>query len=165
MYRARGILTKKSRGIPFASGQDLFFFFTQQARLQVLKTFQDNKLSGHLKLDCIKYVNSCTACQRNRGSNTKSWGLLRPLSVVEQPWQKIPIDFIVELAPLKEFKTILVVIELSKMAHFLPMLGTPFVMDTANIFIKEIVRLHSLPDSIVFDRGVQFTSREISAGS
>lgn len=50
--------------------------------------------------------------------------------------------------PLSEgFTTILVVVDhLYKMAHFLPMVGTPAV-DTANIFVNEIVR------------GVQFTYR------
>ena len=54
----------------------------------------------------------------------------------------------------------MVVVErLSKMAHFLPMFGTPSASETADMFIKEIVRLHGLPDSIVSDRGVQFTSK------
>lgn len=45
------------------------------------------------------------------------------------------------------------------MAHFLPMKGTPSAMETATIFIKEIIRLHGVPTNIVSDRGVQFTSR------
>ena len=70
------------------------------------------------------------------------------------------MDFIVELPPSEEFTTILVVVDhLSKMAHFLPMAGTPSAAETAKIFIREIVRLHGLPDSIVSDIGVQVTSR------
>lgn len=113
-----------------------------------------------LKSNCKKYVGSCLFFQRNKGSNTKSWGLLRPLPVPEQPWKNISImDFIVDLSPSESFTMILVVVHrLLKMAHFLPMLGTTSTMDTARIFIKEIVRLHGLPDNIVSDRGVQFTS-------
>lgn len=78
------------------------------------------------------------------------------------------MDFIVDLLPSEEFTTILVVVDwLSKMAHFLPMVGTPSTMDTANIFIKEIVWLHDLPDSIISDGGYSLPPDfgEISAGS
>ena len=70
------------------------------------------------------------------------------------------MDFIVDLPSPEGFSTIMVVVDrLSKMAHFVPMVGTPSAVDTAHTFIKEIVRLHGLPSSIVSDRGVQFTSR------
>lgn len=70
------------------------------------------------------------------------------------------MDFIVDLPPSEGFTTILVVVDrLSKMAHFLSMVGTPSATETAHIFIKEIIRLHGLPSNIVSDRGVQFTSR------
>ena len=152
-------------------------FVPQEVRLQALKKFHDHQLTGHfgvrktidlvqrylwwpsLRSDCKKYVESCLVCQRNKGPKIRSWGLLRPLPVPEKPWKSISMDFIVDLPPSENFTTILVVVDrLSKMAHFLPMLGTPSAMDTAKIFIKEIVRLHGLPDNIVSDRGVQFTS-------
>lgn len=70
------------------------------------------------------------------------------------------MDFIVDLPPSEGFTTILVTVDhLLKMAHFLPMVGTPSDLDTANTFIKEVVRLHRVPDNIVSDRGVQFTSK------
>lgn len=40
-----------------------------------------------------------------------------------------------------------------------PLQGTPSATETASAFIKKIVRLHGVPDSIISDRGVQFTSR------
>ena len=70
------------------------------------------------------------------------------------------MDFIVELPPSEDFNTIFVVVDrLTKMAHFVPLQGTPSATETATAFIKEIVRLHGIPDSIISDRGVQFTSR------
>lgn len=70
------------------------------------------------------------------------------------------MDFIVGLPPSGGCTIIMVVVDLlSKMAHFLPMVDTPSAADTANMFIKEIVRLHGLSDSIVSDRGVHFTSK------
>lgn len=153
-------------------------FIPQQVRLQVLRTFHEHKLAEHFgvqetsellqrsfwwpgwRQDCKDYVSSCTVCQHNNRSKAKSWGLLRPLPIPEQPWRKISMNFIVDLPPSEGFTTILVVVDrLSKTAHFVSMVDTPSAVDTANTFIKEIVRLHGIPDSIVYDRGVQFTSR------
>lgn len=70
------------------------------------------------------------------------------------------MDFIVELPPSEDFTTIFIVVDrLTKMAHFIPLQGTPSATETASAFIKEVVKLHGIPDSIVSDRGVQFTSR------
>lgn len=166
---------RKQDGLLWAQNK---IFVPAQVRPLVLKTFHDNKFAGHFGVqktselihrsfwwpgwsqDCKNYVNSCIICQRSKGSNAKAWGLLRPLPIPEQPWKEVAMDFIVDLPPAEGFSTILVVVDrLSKMAHFLPMKGTPSASDTADIFIKEVVRLHGVPVSIVSDRGVQFTSK------
>lgn len=70
------------------------------------------------------------------------------------------MDFIVELPPFKGLTTIFVVIDhLSKMAHFVPLNGTPSATETATTFIREVVHLHGIPSNIISDRGVQFMSR------
>lgn len=46
---------------------------------------------------------------------------------------------------------------LSKMAHFVPMKGTPSALEKAQNVIKEIVRLNEVPVNIVLNCGVQFT--------
>ncbi|XP_055822063.1 uncharacterized protein LOC129890554 [Solanum dulcamara] len=43
------------------------------------------------------------------------------------------------------------------MAHFLPVRTTYSAGDYARLYIKEIVRLHGVPVSIITDRGAQFT--------
>ena len=153
-------------------------FVPEGVRVTVLRFCHDHKLAGHfgvhktsellqrtfwwpqLLTDCRKYVESCATCIRNKGSKSRAWGLLKPLSVPERPWKMISMDFIVELPRSEGFTTIFVVVDrLSKMAHFLPMRGTPSASETARMFIKEIVRLHGVPANIVSDRGVQFTSR------
>lgn len=70
------------------------------------------------------------------------------------------MDFIVDLPPSKGMTTILVVVDrLTKMAHFIPTKGVPTAEQTAELMLQEIFRLHGIPDDIVSDRGVQFTSK------
>ena len=48
---------------------------------------------------------------------------------------------------------------LTKSAHFLPV-RTDYLLDMlAELYIKEIVRLHGIPISIISDRDPRFTSR------
>jgi hypothetical protein len=51
-----------------------------------------------------------------------------------------------------------VVDKLIKFAHFIPIKLTCKEIDIANIFMKEIVRLHGMPREIVSDRDTKFTS-------
>ena len=51
-----------------------------------------------------------------------------------------------------------VVDRLTKMAHFIPFRCLPTADIAADAFLSTIFRLHGLPESIVSDRGSQFTS-------
>lgn len=48
---------------------------------------------------------------------------------------------------------------LTKVAHFIPMKTTYEGVALAHLFLKEIVRLHGIPQRIVSDRGTHFTSK------
>ena len=53
----------------------------------------------------------------------------------------------------------LIVDRLTKSAHFLPMKNSDFVEKLAELYVKDIVRLHDTLVSIVSDRDPRFTSR------
>ena len=52
-----------------------------------------------------------------------------------------------------------IVDRLTKTAHFLPIRLAQSVDSLSRIYIREIVRLHGVPSSIVSDRDPRFTSR------
>jgi hypothetical protein len=45
---------------------------------------------------------------------------------------------------------------LTKTSHFIAMHTTYYVQDYAKLYVDQIVRLHGIPKTIVFDRGTQF---------
>ncbi|XP_075096287.1 uncharacterized protein LOC142174398 [Nicotiana tabacum] len=70
------------------------------------------------------------------------------------------MDFITGLPnSRRKFNSIWVIVDrLTKSAHFLPVGTTYSAEDYASLYIKEIVRLHGVPFSIISDRGAQFTA-------
>ena len=51
-----------------------------------------------------------------------------------------------------------VVDKLSKYAHFILVKSTHKVANIAEIFLKEIFRLHGVPKIVIYDKDVKFTS-------
>ena len=70
------------------------------------------------------------------------------------------MDFIVGLPESNGFNSILVVVDrLSKMAHYIPTTEEVTSEQVAKLFFDKIFKHHGIPDSLVSDRGTQFTSR------
>jgi len=86
-------------------------------------------------------------------------GLLQPLQVPEWKWETIIMDFITNFPKtIKKHDAIMVLVDkLSKTSHFIPIKSTFKAIDVANIFMKEIFRLHGFPKTIILDRDGKFT--------
>jgi hypothetical protein len=74
-----------------------------------------------------------------------------PLPNTEKKWEVITMDVIIELPRMnKKHDSIMVVVEkLTKASHFVLVKTTHTTTNIAEIFMKEIVRLHGIPRTIV----------------
>jgi hypothetical protein len=113
-----------------------------------------------MKKEIAQYFARCDACQRTKAEHQKPAGLLQPLPVPEWKWEEIGMDFVTGLPRTQKGNdSIWVIIDrLTKVAHFIPVETTFGGATLARIYLKEIVRLHGIPQKIVSDRGTQFTS-------
>ena len=89
------------------------------------------------------------------------YGLMKPNEAPDRPWKSISIDFITDLPKSGEADAILIIIDrLTKMAHFIACTKDIEARQFSDLFVKEIFRLHGLPQDIITDRGSIFTRSE-----
>jgi hypothetical protein len=70
------------------------------------------------------------------------------------------MDFIVELPRSDDYTQVWVVVDrFTKMAHFIPLPTQASAKDLAVSFLREIWKLHGLPEEIISDRDTKFTSK------
>ena len=114
-----------------------------------------------MRRDVAEFVRRCLTCQQVKAEHQRPLGLLQPLEVPVWKWEEVTMDFVVGLpvAPGGYDSVWVIVDRLTKSAHFLPVKTRYGASDYAELYVKEIVRLHGVPISIVSDRGPQFTSR------
>ncbi|KAG8378996.1 hypothetical protein BUALT_Bualt07G0042400 [Buddleja alternifolia] len=112
-----------------------------------------------MERDVQRRVDRCQTFHitKTRGQNT---GLYTPLFVPNIPWEDVSMDFIVGLPRTQRNKdSIMVVVDcLSKMAHFVPCSKTLNATHVADLYFREIFKLHGIPKTITSDRDPKFMS-------
>lgn len=166
-YRHNGFLFKENRlCVPKSSIRELLVKESHAGGLmghfgvqKTLETLQEHFYWPKMKHDVIKFCEHCIVCKKAK-SKVMPHGLYTSLPIPEYPWVDLSMDFVLGLPRTKNGKdSIFVVVDrFSKMAHFIPCRKADDACHVADLFFKEVVRLHGMPRSIVSDRDTKFLS-------
>ena len=109
--------------------------------------------------DIESYCKTCSICATSKDVNSKLTGLLHSLPIPDRPWQSIGLDFMGPLLKSNNFDYLLVVIDqLMSQVHLMPTTMTVTARGITWLILKEVMRLHGIPGSIVSDQDTKFTS-------
>ncbi len=152
-------------------------------RPELISRHHDDPLAGHfgIKKTCeliarkyywpmlrqrVKaYIKGCEVCLASKVVRHKPYGYLQSLPVSTHRWKDLSMDFVTSLPISADWKgdsynSILVIIDrLTKIVHnklVKLMIDAPGL---AKVIIDVVVHHHGVPESIVMDQGLFFTSK------
>ncbi|GJZ61158.1 putative reverse transcriptase domain-containing protein [Tanacetum coccineum] len=114
-----------------------------------------------MKKDIALYVNKCLTYSKVKAEHQRPSSLLQQPEIPKWKWERIAMDFIIKLPRTGSgHDSIWVVVDqLTKSAHFLPICEDYKMDRLARLYLNEMVARHGVPISIIFDRDSRFTSR------
>ncbi|XP_070010197.1 uncharacterized protein [Nicotiana sylvestris] len=106
-----------------------------------------------MKKDIVAYVDRCLNCQQVNYEHQRPGGLLQKIEIPKRKWECITMDFVVgHPQTQRKFDAVWVIVDrLTKLVHFTPMVVSYSSERLAEIYIREILRLHGIPMSIISD--------------
>ncbi len=128
--------------------------------LRTIKIIKRNYYWSFMRKTVDRYIQNCYVCQRSKTSRNKSNNLLQSLSISEQRWQDIVMNFIINLFDSYNYNAILTVIcTLLKERYYISCITDNedmTVEKTAEMLLQWVYWTHDLSSFIVFDRDSQF---------
>ena len=154
------IKTRSAREIVISEAHSMLAHLGTAKTLAYLR---DHVWWKDLVSDVRAFCETCKTCKRSKPDNQKLFGLLHLLDIAQYPWQAMGIDF---LGPLPEsanrdasYNEITVVIcLLTGMVHLIPSRVNYTAKELAELMFEHVYRHHGIPERIISDRDVLFTS-------
>jgi hypothetical protein len=147
----RSLILQQAHDIPTAG---------HQGQNRTINKLLPNIYWESLREDCMRFINSCDACQRTKYSNKKPEGYLIPLDIPEKRFDTIGIDF-TPLPTSKDGKNNLMIIycKLTKITALIPTTIDINTKEAAKLFFTHwYCRGYGLPKVIISDRDKLFVS-------
>ena len=148
----------------------------EELQTQITKVRHDSQIAGYfgqektIEIACWDfywkgltewindYLRSCDECQHNKSPRPTRFGLLQPLQVPYAAWTSISTDFITQLPESQGRTQIMVVVDrFTKMAHFIALEQNATAKGGADVFLREVWKLHGLPTEIISDMDAKFS--------
>ncbi|GKA57525.1 RNA-directed DNA polymerase [Tanacetum coccineum] len=128
-------------------------------RDKTLAAVQEKFFWPKMGQDVKRLVDRCVTCHKAKSHGTNA-GLYTPLPVLNSPWEDVSMDSVLGLPRSQRNKdSVMVVVDrFSKMAHFVSCNKTMDASHVADLYFKEIFKLHGIPKTITSDRDVKFMS-------
>jgi len=105
------------------------------------------------------YVSHCDLCLRTKTQCRLLTGELQPLPIPEERWDVISVDFISELPESGGYDSIMVAVDsVGKRSHFVETVTTVTAAGAANLYLRNVWKLHGLPRKVISNRGLQFVA-------
>jgi transposase InsO family protein len=116
--------------------------------------------------DIEEFCKSCGRCQTTKTPRQKSPGWLHTMPIPSRPWESIGMDFTGPFVEVGGFDYVLLIVcRMTGMVHLIPTRMDATAKQVAEVYVKEVIQLHGIPESLVSDRDMKFTSqfwRELS---
>jgi hypothetical protein len=109
--------------------------------------------------DVKDYVRSCYLCQISKPRNRKVCGDPQPLGVPVDRWDEWTMDFMGGLPKSRTLGydyVVVFVCRLSKLMKVFPCHKTITAKDTADLYLREMVKLFGVPSRVISDRDSKF---------
>ncbi|KAF3654091.1 RING/U-box superfamily protein [Capsicum annuum] len=118
-----------------------------------------------MKRDVTEFMAKCSTCQQVKIEHQKPSGSMQEFTIPTWKWEEVNMDFVKGLPRTRHpHDSVWVIIDrMTKSAQFLPIHTSYSTEDYAKLFIRELVRLHSVPLSIISDREVVRDAHDIVA--